>query len=265
MLSQLVHTGRWHTVVEMAYGRRSAPTVAPAPYTVRFDVLADESHEYPLFTLPEGWQDMTPVEIGQWATAEALRTGRKHLAEATEPSGQDAPKGSYEDPWDVYEYDIPDGFSILTVLDTVEPDRRPGDGWFGGARPGALSTYRDDELAASQVVYYEGEPVLPEQPAVAWDAYPASWDVPVQSTVHNPRYDKPRLKEGDRPVLPPSPENGGDDGDWLPMWWCGEFQTWSPVLHEGDTGMTVCLECDAYIQGPSEWPHCPGMTVEVAL
>lgn len=47
-----------------------------------------------------------------------------------------------------------------------------------GGRSG-ITTYRDDELAAAQVIYHEGEPVMPEAEVVTVDEFPWSWDSPI--------------------------------------------------------------------------------------
>lgn len=44
-------------------------------------------------------------------------------------------------------------------------------------------TYRDYEQAGMTITYHDGEPVTKEEPAVAWNGYPASWDRPVENFV----------------------------------------------------------------------------------
>jgi hypothetical protein len=61
------------------------------------------------------------------------------------------------------------------TLDRLEG--RTGMEW--GTQGSGLTTYRDYEQAAMAVTYFEGEPVMTEEPAIEWDAYPASWDEPV--------------------------------------------------------------------------------------
>lgn len=216
---------------DLAFGRRPAGVVSPyseaAPVDARRAVA--EANEDALMSLPTGWQDFTPVEVGQWVveqrsrlerglparrypvawdmqsteelmgalTIEAARRG--HVQQHGERSGQGAPKGSHEDAWKVYEPVIPSWCRTLTYLDTELPDRQPGDGWFGGSRPGSVGMYRDEEQAAGRVIYHDDEPVVPEQPAVTWRSYPSSWDVPDDHTgLYNGVYDKPRIKEGHR-------------------------------------------------------------------
>lgn len=65
--------------------------------------------------------------------------------------------------------------TTTTILETAP---RPPVEQFMRAR--GTSTYRDYEQAGMTVTYHDGEPVTAEEPAVAWDAYPAHWDAPVE-------------------------------------------------------------------------------------
>ena len=133
------------------FGRREGVSVlAPAPASVDCTVVPDEAYEEPYFgtsfTLPVGWDADTFYRT-------EVVYGRRPVGGYTPSNptpGEDvAPKGSFDDPWSVYEYDIDGSWcNVLTILPDVEPQRGEGE-WFGVGRGG---------------------------PVVAWDSYPGSWD-----------------------------------------------------------------------------------------
>lgn len=57
-------------------------------------------------------------------------------------------------------------------IDTTEEAPMPQ-----GFKHKGFATYHDAESAAEKVIYHEGEPVVPEAPAVTGDAYPSKWDM----------------------------------------------------------------------------------------
>ena len=205
----------------MDYGRRSSPVITPVEYVYERQLDAAESYDEPLIVLPRGWEDMSTLEIQAWAIrlrrqehehefvlphdwdalpvveldawGDAWLSRHEQVVHPDRASGQAAPKGEWDVPWRVYEWGVPASCTSLTYLDPEPLDRQPGDGAFGGGRPGSTANYRDDEQAAGRITYHEGEPVVPEQPAVAHDAYPSSWDVPVESTLSATPLEKPRL------------------------------------------------------------------------
>jgi len=196
--------------------------------TVTFKVTPN-SYDEPLMVLPEGWDRMSEAALRDWSIGYAVSMGR--LATPQPRSGQVALKGDYDltpatptvRDMSVCEccgssylltmedgledgvrqcgdcgWDSVDSIEYLSAgkTDTELIDRQPGDGWFLGSRPGGTAMYSTDEFAASRVTYHEGEPVMTEVPLIEWDAYPAGWDVPVESTGGNTPYDQPRRKEG---------------------------------------------------------------------
>lgn len=229
------------------------------PDPIRPRELVDESYEEPLISLPDTGTLRRMVD--GYGEIKVVVAGEVKVVRPTEPCGAGAPKGTFDDPWPVCEGELPTWATMLTVYDTVEPQRPAGFGWFGGSRPGSPSTYKDDETAAMNVMYHDGEPVVPEQSAVAWHQYPAEWDRPVLDHGMQGGY-QPRLA-GDtaryermralRPVrnwvsvyihLSDDPFDGSDD---VPvMYRCTEFGIASVVFDTG-TGERVCVECDSYI------------------
>lgn len=197
--------------------------------------------------LPAGWE---PDAFYRHEVVYAGRSEGTYQVSAPSPTDQAALKGEWDDalPEPASRVNVA-GFTI-TVVDPVpladlrDPDWRYG---FGGM-------YRDAEGAAANVTYVEGEPVVPEQPAITWDSYPWHWDREPElvsgAPVRGPGLDRPRHPRGD-----------DDDGMYLPMWWCGEFQMWSMVLVPGDGTTAVCVECDDYAADGG----CPGTYVAVAL
>lgn len=78
----------------------------------------------------------------------------------------------------------------VEVLDRVE---RPATEW---GTPNNCTTYRDFEQAAMVTIYMDGEPVLPEQPVVGVDAYPAGWDIPTGELFNQTYLDMSRCRPG---------------------------------------------------------------------
>jgi len=201
-------TLRVYSDEELAFGRRRVSVLVPAESTVKVRELAAESFDEPLFRLPEGWVDMSVAEIGDWATGEAARLGR--IQRHGVASGQGCPKGDWDDEavpvvratgcpccasTSLEERpDLERGWACMDCgygstdshryLPDAGPDRQPGDGWFGGTRPGSAGLYRDDESAAARTVYHEGEPVVPIDDAPTIESYPGAWDWPAVAPAH---------------------------------------------------------------------------------
>ena len=252
------------------FGRRAGVSLlAPAPGKVDCSAVVIEAYERPHLDLPEGWESMTEDEIRNlsmerqrkdlaatfrlpagweamtedeleaWAGAYVERHGL--VANPIRQAGEDVSlKGGFDDPWPPYEYGIPEGFTVLSLLDAATPERSTT--WFPVRSD--MSMYRDAEQAAAHVIYHEDEPVTAETPAVAWDAYPGSWDRPAVESRQTPGRPLPRPDlAGDvgryerlrsyRPVRnwvetepqPPTPDwwQPGGEGD---CWVCGASTPW---------------------------------------
>ena len=185
------------------------------PYTIARE-HAEARNEQPLYVLPHDWESLLEDEYARAAMATRLTALEHRLAayeqrteivrrDATDTTDWErvralAPKGDYP-----YSRGIPtvaewkpDTNWIWDICPLCEVDlynedgtctgcafnggqnfsadyehRAPTPKW--GARQ-SMSPYRNYEQAGMSVTYHEGEPVSPEQPAVAWDTYPASWD-----------------------------------------------------------------------------------------
>lgn len=91
----------------------------------------------------------------------------------------------------------------LSVDPTLPPVPAPV--WGRGSD---MTPYRGEELASQQVIYHDGEPVMPEPAVVGVDEYPSVWDVSVSPSVYF--YDRTHVRR--------MKANVGwetDDGDWL--------------------------------------------------
>lgn len=146
--------------------------LAPLPPVVDCTALVPESFETPLGAveeqLPEGWD---PDGFYRLEVDYGRRVGPWYLPQDPTPCDQAALKGEWDDDLPARRPLNTDGFTIehvpaVPLADLRDPDWRYG---FGGM-------YRDAEGAAANVTYVEGEPVVPEQPVIAWDDYPWSWD-----------------------------------------------------------------------------------------
>lgn len=115
----------------------------------------------------------------------------KHHEVATRHGDQAAPKGEWSDEYES-RYEHLTGHTITPLL--AEPVERSREWAYGFA-----GVYRDAEQAASMVVYFDDEPVTPEQPAIDEWNYPGEWDRGADLILQNgDRYDSPRLKDGQR-------------------------------------------------------------------
>lgn len=120
--------------------------LAPQPYEIKNRELAPESDEDPL-----GYTEL-------------------RLAAHGERTDVVCPKGEWSDPEPEPKPHL-EGV-VVEVIPAAPIEREPG--WAYGF----AGVYRDAEQAASEIVYVDGEPVMPEQPAIDDEHYPRDWDRP---------------------------------------------------------------------------------------